>query len=292
MTRYSALQDASRRRRKMQSDTRVPPCSSSDENGPSTTRFHSTQDPAQIPALPAPPPAICVLLWREADAWLALHHLHGVCAHAARNSIHEALDDSDELRITREEPLETKEAVYIGALSTLASQLDAMAAEVLRLRDVRRLRRNAERTLLQKALQSHEDEVVAMGHKLSTQCRLSVSSMTTDLRLATQRQRSQLSIVMQALEACTLSESAPLPGGVTLVLGTRGRDGTDCLRTAEEFAALVRSEGPEMNTASVGAALLRMREELDRTRTASETHTAARRVKRASLTTAADDTCV
>lgn len=199
------------------------------------------------------------MLWQEAEAWRSLHQLHGVCEKAAIETSEEALADSDELRVVREDSSECKEASYIASLSALASHLDGMATEVLKLRDVRRLRRSAEKTLLHKALRSHNEEVLAMGQKLSTQCGLSVSNLTADLRIATQRQRNQTTLVMQALEACQRCDPVGGVAGSSLLVGLRA-DGVDTVRTADEFASMVQQEGGEVNTRTVSAALRKIRE--------------------------------
>ena len=131
-----------------------------------------------------------------------------------------------------------------------------------------------------------------MGQKLSTQCGLSISNLTADLRIATQRQRNQTTLVMQALEACQRCDPSGGVAGALLLVGLRA-DGVDTVRTADEFASMVREEGEEVNTRTVSAALHKIREGKWPDELApppAPVPTAARSFKRSSLVGIGSDT--
>ena len=231
-------------------------------------------------------PPISTLLMREAEAWRALLGLHASTLASARQILRTPEDISSISYDEKKEDSESREAAYCAALTGLASQCDSMVNEVLNLRAFRKARRAVEVQCVSEIVRSHSDEVLAVGKTLAANSALSVASATTELRVAIQSQRNQVSQLRALLEAVRSANTLPLPKGSTLVVGLlKEPDGTPEFKDTAAVMNNIYSNDRELNETSLSDALSRLF--LD-PRTESEQK--SRQFARRSLNRAASDT--
>ena len=118
----------------------------------------------------------------------------------------------------------SREAGYCSALSSLASQCDALFNEIMKIRACRKARRSVEVECANEIMRSHCDEILAIGQTLASNGGLSVSSATAELRVAIQAQRNQVSQLRVFLETLRTASTLPLPAKSKLVVGVRGEE--------------------------------------------------------------------
>ena len=158
-------------------------------------------------------PAVSALLMREAEAWRALLNLHtGVMATARQMA--STLNEPDPSLETTIEMIETREAGYYAALSQLASHCDALSAEALRLRTLRKSRASTDTLALQALIQAHSEETLGIGTMLATQASTQINTVTSELRQATQSTRQQIAQARALL--LEVQDASSLRGRVTL----------------------------------------------------------------------------
>lgn len=158
---------------------------------------------------------------------------------------------------------ESREAAYCSALSSLSHQCDSLHNEALKLRTLRKSRRGLETQCVQAVLRSHSDEVMAVGQTLANNASLNVSTVTSDLRVAIQHQRNQLSQLRMLLEAVKSAEAFPMPRGSKLVLSIQRQpvsaDETDQKRPfieIDDLFAKIYANSREVNDTSIAEAIL------------------------------------
>jgi hypothetical protein len=219
-------------------------------------------------------PPISSLLLREADAWRAVLSLHSATV-ASANQIARSPDNVGDAHIHSESDKKlnsmSREAAYCSALSSLASQCDALFNEVLKLRTLRKARHAVEVEAAAEVVRSHSDEVLAIGQTLASNGALNVSSATAELRGAIQGQRNQVSQMRVLLECLKTASGLPLPAGGKLVVGVRQEGEDPKFRELDELFAHVYKTSRDMNETSLSDALAAMflnspTEETDATR--------------------------
>jgi len=206
-------------------------------------------------------PPISSLLLREADAWRAVLSLHSSVLSSAQQisrspeNVWDATVNFDD----KEENSQSREASYCSALSGLAGQCDSLFNEVLKLRTLRKARRSVEVDCATNILRSHSDEVLAFGQTLASNGSLNVSSATTDVRLAIQAQRNQVSQLRVFLDCIKTASALPLPKGCKLVVGVKfsGSEYVD-VRELDELFRNIYENSRDVDETSLSNALSNM----------------------------------
>ena len=207
-------------------------------------------------------PPISNLLLHEADAWRAVLSLHSSTITTAQrlsrspdNKGDATLHPEDEKTLNSQ----SREAAYCAALSSLASQCDALFNEVLKLRTLRKARHKVEVEAITDVVRAHSDEVLAIGQTLASNGSLNVSSATADLRIAIQNQRNQISQLRVFLDCVKMASNLPLPQGSKLVVGVK-REGSehDDVRELDELFAHIYETSRDVNEMSLVDALAKM----------------------------------
>ena len=212
-------------------------------------------------------PPISTLLLREADAWRAVLSLHTTVVTAAHQTARS--NDSNNSAYLEESQLNTnsREAAYCCALSSLASQCDALFSEIMKIRALRKTRRSVEVDCVNELMRSHCNEVLAIGQTLASNGALSVSSATAELRVAIQAQRNQVSQLKVFLETLHTASTLALPSTSKLVVGLRV--GTQVRNTVDLDDVLkeIYSTSRELTDTSLAEALSKMFVDDDSTNT-------------------------
>jgi len=203
-------------------------------------------------------PPISSLLLREADAWRAVLGLHAGVVTSAQQIARSADNGGDNLIDEKRLNSDAREAAYCNALTSLASQCDALFNEAMKLRAFRKARRTVEVECINELMRSHCDEILAIGQTLSSNGALNVSSATAELRVAIQTQRNQVSQLRVFLEAVKAASSMPLPSGSKLVIGVRTEEGERGIRDLDDVFKEIYTVSRELNESSLTAALSRM----------------------------------
>ena len=154
------------------------------------------------PSVPPMPP-VSALLMREAEAWRALLQLHTGVLGAARQlaaATSEGGEGQSLMLETTREAIETREAQYYSGLTNLVAQCDQLSAEALRLRTLRKTRQGADVHALEALMHAHAAETLAIGGTLAANAAVAVSSVTAELRQASQATRTQLAQVRAVLQ--------------------------------------------------------------------------------------------
>lgn len=201
------------------------------------------------------------MLIREAEAWRALLGLHASTVSAAQQLANPTEAGADVMLHYDEKASnsESREAAYCAALTGLASQCDGLVNEVLKLRTFRKARRTVEVQCVGEILRPHADEVLAIGQTLASNGALNVASVTTELRVAIQSQRNQISQLRVLLEAIKSARSLPLPKGGKLVLGMCSDTGeTPELKDIDQVLKSVYSTSRELNETSLSDAITKL----------------------------------
>lgn len=206
-------------------------------------------------------PPISSLLLREADAWRAVLSLHSSTVASAQQISRSPDHLGDAVLVNDDDKKlnsQSREAAYCSALSSLASQCDALFNEVLKLRTLRKARRAVEIEAAADIVRSHSDEILAIGQTLASNGSLNVSSATADLRVAIQGQRNQVSQLRVFLESVKTASSLPLPKGSKLVIGVRQEDGEPSVRELDELFKHIYEESRDVNESSLTTALSKL----------------------------------
>lgn len=206
-------------------------------------------------------PPISSLLLREADAWRAVLSLHSNTVASAQQISRSPDRVGDPVLVNDDDKKfnsQSREAAYCSALSSLASQCDAMFNEVLKLRTLRKARRAVEIEAASDIVRSHSDEILAIGQTLASNGSLNLSSATADLRVAIQGQRNQVSQLRVFLESVKTASSLPLPKGSKLVIGVKQTDGEPSVRELDELFKHIYEESRDVNESSLTTALSKL----------------------------------
>lgn len=206
-------------------------------------------------------PPISNLLIREADAWRAVLSLHTATVNTSYQLAHGPDNQQDAPLLYEEERKmnsESREAAYCSALTGLASQCDSLVSEIFKLRTLRKARRTMEVQCVKEIMRSHSDEVLAIGKTLASNGALNLASSTTELRIAIQKQRNQVSQLRMFLEAVRSAETLPIPGGGKIVVGVMVDDGIPTTYELDDVMSSVYQEARELNEASLSTALSKL----------------------------------
>lgn len=165
-------------------------------------------------------PPVSALLMREAEAWRALLQLHTGVLGAARQLAAAACEGGEGSRPmleTTREAIETREAQYYSGLTNLVAQCDALSAEALRLRTLRKTRQGADVHALEALMHAHAAETLAIGGTHAANAAVAVASVTSELRQASQATRQQIAQVRAVLQL--VQDRPALRGKVQLAYG-------------------------------------------------------------------------
>lgn len=196
---------------------------------------------------------------REAEAWRALLGLHASTVASAQQIVRSPDDTSSIQYDEKKGSSESREAAYCAALTGLASQCDGLITEILNLRAFRKARRAVEVQCVADIVRSHSDEVLAVGKTLASNSSLNVSSVTTELRVAIQTQRNQVSQLRALLETIRSADTLPLPKGSKLVIGLMREPGSPPdFKETDELMRNVYCHDRELNETSLSDALSRL----------------------------------
>ena len=168
-------------------------------------------------------PPIVEMLMREADAWRAVTALHAMNLSGVRQMVGSATRDAEATLHSDDatDATEQREAQYYQNITGLAAQCDALYNELVKLRSLRKARRQVEVAAHRELMRGHSDEVVALGAKLASEGALSVTAATADLRLASQKIRNQLAQCIALLQAIEESQTSTVPSNAAIVVGLR-----------------------------------------------------------------------
>lgn len=222
---------------------------------PTSTDFGWTGNAYHQPSYEASMPPISALLMREADAWRALLSLHTGVLGTARQMASAVNEDSVTLDSIRES-IENREAAYYASLSQLAAHCDQLSTEALRLRTLRKARASTDSQALQALMQAHSSETLAIGATLATNSSSNVSSVTVEMRQASQATRQQIAQVRALLQQV---QNMPTLRGklfVTLDPGDAG-EGETAQRTftPDEVFSAIYAAGSELSDESLTQAI-------------------------------------
>lgn len=216
------------------------------------------QSEAFLPTQQVDIPPISSLLLREADAWRAVLSLHASVVTSAQ-TVARSPDNVGEASIEdKQHNTNSREAAYCSALSSLASQCDALFNEILKIRSFRKARRAVEVECVSELMRAHCDEVLAIGQTLATNGALSVSSATAELRAAIQAQRNQVSQLRVFLETIRSSSGLTLPPGAKLVVGVRVGDEDKDTRDLDDVLKEIYSTSRELTDTTLSETLSRL----------------------------------
>ncbi len=220
-----------------------------------------------------PMPPVSALLMREAQAWAALLNLHTGVLGTAR-AMASTLKESDPTLETTREAIETREAGYYAALTQLASHCDAMGAEALRLRALRKARATTDTQALEALMQAHSCEALAVGTTLASSSAISINTTASELRQASTSTREQIAQVRALMHVV---QNAPeLQGRLSIRV-----DNSHEFAPEEVFKAVYR-HGDELNDDALTRALAELCAVDEPCATAPATERAHTRVRRAS----------
>jgi hypothetical protein len=205
-------------------------------------------------------PHISTLLLREADAWRSVLSLHASTVSGAQQLLNR--EDNKKEQVLNEERVmssESREASYCTALTALASQCDTLHSECLKLRMLRKSRCAVEVRALAEVIRPSSDEILARGKVVAANASLSVATITSDVRIAIQAQRSQISQLRALLEAVDSASALPLIPGTKLVIGVeRGEGNTPFFCGLDDFLKEVYDNSRALNETSLTEAMSRV----------------------------------
>ncbi len=227
-------------------------------------------------------PHISNLLLREAEAWRAVLNLHAATVGSAQQ-IGRSEDTSKEQVLQNDERAmnsDARESSYCCALTGLATQCDTLHSECLKLRALRKSRRAVEVQSLAEIVRSSSDEILAIGQSLASNASLNVSSATSELRLAIQHQRNQVSQLRALLDAVRSASSLPLPKGAKLMIGVQSEGKAPQLHGLDELLEEVYRRSRDLNETSLSDALSRVFVGSSTTKNACEPQVQARHFAR------------
>jgi hypothetical protein len=202
-------------------------------------------------------PPIAAMLVREANAWTALLQLHGAAMGAAC-SLSAAAQEEEELRFEEgREAAAQREANYVASLSQLAAAGDALVAEAIKIRSLRRAKHQVQQTAVQEVMRAHSNETLALGDSLARNSALGISSATVEMRASTQAMRAQIQQARALLEEVQKARALRVPAGSTVVMGLRiGEDDSQTvLWPVEELLASAYQTSGRLDEESLAAAL-------------------------------------
>lgn len=182
-------------------------------------------------------PQITQMLYREGEAWRALLALHaGVVSTAQQLSAVVAESASLETNEAGN-ATEHRELQYCAALTQVASNCDAMHAEAIKLRGLRKARASADVQTIQALMDAHTNETLAVGASLASNISMSIQTATSDVRTSIQTTRQQLAQTRALLQL--VNDAPSLRGRLRIGLVDPNGTSTD-YSTDAVFAAVYR----------------------------------------------------
>lgn len=191
-------------------------------------------------------PPVAQLLMREAQAWTALLNLHTGVLGTARQMA-SSMTESDPTLETAREAIEVRESSYYAALSQLASHCDALGAEALRLRALRKTRATTDTQALQALMQSHSCEALAIGSTLAGSSAIAVNTTASELRQASTSTREQIAQVRALMQV--MQDAPALQGRLSIRV-----DDTHTFSPNEVFEAVYK-QSDELSDEALSCAL-------------------------------------
>lgn len=163
-------------------------------------------------------PNIADMLYREGDAWRALLSLHGsvlqfsrgVAEQSVASHLAEALEASEQ-----------REASYVASVSQLLMTCDQIAAEIIKIRGLRKAKHHLEQQCLRDVIRAHADETLATGEAVARNCAFALTAAAAEMRTAAQQIRTQIQQSRALLQASTELREAGAPVGYEFVMGYR-----------------------------------------------------------------------
>lgn len=202
-------------------------------------------------------PPISMMLHQEAEAWRALLALHASVVAKARELSGERLEDS--LRYDESsETSDQREATYMQSLSSLLQNTDALSTELLKLRGLRRARREVMVAAHAETMRAHTDETLALGASLGNGGSMSLATVTAEVRLAGQSLRNQLSQARALLVALQEAEASQLASNACIVMGVRTGEDT-VFYSVDEVMRAVFERSSTITEDAIAEALSKMR---------------------------------
>lgn len=197
---------------------------------------------------------------REAEAWRAVLGLHAATVGAVQQVFRAEEKAKEHFLYTDERTMnsEARESSYCCSLTGLANQCDNLHSECLKLRALRKSRRAVEAQCLAEIMRPSSDEIMAMGQSLASNAALNLSSATSEVRLAIQQQRSQVSQLRAFLETARTCSTLPLPRGSHLVVGVERGSEQPRLHRLDSVLQEIYTNSRDLNESSLSEALSRM----------------------------------
>jgi len=180
---------------------------------------------------------------REAEAWRALLQLNAAVLNVGRSVINnvDGVDSTYDGEL--QDASDQREAAYICSLSQLLSCCDNLVYEAVKLRGLRKAKQQSEVAALREVIRKHSDEVLATGEALARNSALQLSSLTTEIRQASQKTKSQLHQSRALLSALVEAKNLePLPVDAVIVMGYES-NGQSVVRPVSEILARVYQQG-------------------------------------------------
>ena len=206
-------------------------------------------------------PPISSLLIREADAWRALLNLHPSVVSGTQQIARSLGNSSDTyIKLAEDSQLtsDCRESAYCSALSSLAAQCDSLFTEIMKIRAFRKTKRNVEVACVNEILRAHASEILAMGQTLASNGSLSVSSATSELRIAIQAQRNHITLLRQFLDVVKAFPTT-IPTSSKLAVCARNENNVIThIHNLDDIMEELSSTSQEITNSSVSKALSRM----------------------------------
>lgn len=180
---------------------------------------------AQQPVQPELPP-ISQMLIREADAWRALLSLHGSLLHLSTDIARSSVSDAQTaFAEDLQEAFDQREASYIAGITHLSGQCDALVAEAIKIRGLRKAQAGLRAHGLRDVLHQHANEALAVGETQARNSAMTIATATSEVRQAVQTLRTQLQQSRALLQAAgELQALGPLPASAVVVMGYQQGD--------------------------------------------------------------------
>lgn len=196
---------------------------------------------------------IVAMLVQEANAWHALLQLHGLSTAVARGLDHVATGD---LRF--DEALEAsaqRDATYIASLTQLGAACDSMYSEIVKLRGLRRAKFQVDNTASNELMRAHANEILAIGESTARGNAVTISSVTAELRTASQKLKAQLSQSRALLQQVQEVRQLRLPANAVLVMGLQTGDEPPVVHPVEHILSMAYASTGQLTEDSLAAAL-------------------------------------
>ena len=208
---------------------------------------------APPPPLPPPqPPAMVQLLLQEAQAWATLLQVHESMV-TSGTSVARQSSNALEYNDAAEQAAQREQA-YLTGLTGLAALADTLVGELVKLRALRRGRRDVEIAALAEITRQHTNGFLGLGESTCRQAMEHCSSLITQVRSEAQRTRTELTQLRALLQVVFDARQLQLPVDQTVVVGLLSSDGTALVRPVEEILHAAHQHGGLSET-SLAAAL-------------------------------------